>query len=142
MMVVWAAKTEQFQKLLGFNFVLPPPTSLPLDPPSQPPVSMDTLSQHEGGPPNEENGANIFNNSEPTSRASSKWDKVSNDVSELLKTSVRVWRGGSDGWKVTCETGEVCWRAMVTTHWPKLLDHYGYSTDSRSGYMSFFLRMV
>lgn len=132
MMVLWAANTERFQKLLGFNFVLPPPTPLPLDPPSSP---FDTLSQNEdAGAPNKgflENGAENLNDDEPSSRGASKWDKASSDISELLKMGVRVWRGDGDGWKVTCDNGEVCWRAMVTTHWPKLLEHYGRPTQSR-----------
>lgn len=140
MMVLWAAKTERFQKLLGFNFVLPPPTSLPLDPPSSP---LDTLSQNEEAGHLDkgflENGVENLNDDEPSSRGASKWDKASSDISELLKMDVRVWRGDGDGWRVTCDTGEVCWRTMVTTHWPKLLEHYGRPTQSR--YIS-LLRIV
>lgn len=131
-MVVWAAKTETFQRFLGFNFVLPPSTSLPLDPPSTPSPSTASLSLPEGEGPAPFNEAFPFvGDDDPTSNTFSKWDKVSNDVSELLKVGVAVWRGGSDGWRVMCKANEVCWRAMVTTHWPKLLEHYGYSTSSR-----------
>ena len=108
MMVVWAANTDKFQKLLGFDFVLPPPTSLPLDSaPGRP--SID----------------------DPTSKAFSKWDKSVDDDTELMKTGVVIREAGQDGWGVVCEGGEVCWRAMVTTHWPKLLQHYGFPTKNR-----------
>ena len=53
-------------------------------------------------------------------------EKVSRDVRAIPRGSVEVYRGGGDGWRVKCEGGEVCWHAMVTTHWPKLLNHYGY----------------
>ena len=132
MMVVWAAKTDKVQKLLGFSFVLPPPTSLPsspLSPPSQrdegegpaaPPGDPFPYHFEASEPPNE-----------PTSKAFSKWDKASDDVADLLKMGVAVWRGSGDGWSVMCGVGEVCWRAMVTTHWPKLLQHYGFPTENR-----------
>ena len=44
---------------------------------------------------------------------------------------IEVVRSGVEGWVVECEGGEVCWRPMVTTHWPKLLQHYGYSIEER-----------
>ena len=134
MMVMWAAKTDRVQKLLGFNFIFPPPTTLPLDTPSPPPPHTSS-QQHEWAgqvpPPFQQENDDILKNDEPTSEVFSKWDKVSHDVAELEKMGVAVWRGDSDGWSVMCESGEVCWRAMVTTHWPKLLEHYGYSTKSR-----------
>ena len=134
MLVVWAAQTETFQKLLGFNFVLPPPpTSLPINPPPSTPstASLPPQQQDDETIPHQFEKNDFLSENGPTSKVFSNWDKVSNEVSELLKLGVAVWRGASDGWSVMCEAGEVCWRAMVTTHWPKLLEHYGYSTASR-----------
>ena len=43
-----------------------------------------------------------------------------------------VLRSNSDGLGLQCGgDGDLCWRAMVTHHWPKLLRHYGYSVKSR-----------
>lgn len=47
------------------------------------------------------------------------------------KEKTQVFHSGVDGFSVTCEGGELCWRPMVTTHWPKLLHHYGYDTENR-----------
>ena len=137
MMVMWAAKTDRVQKLLGFNFILPSPTTLPLDPPSPPPPPTPSQREWAGQvpPSHQQNNDSILNDNQPTSEVFSKWDKVSNDIAELEKVGVVVRRGDSDGWSVTCESGEVCWRAMVTTHWPKLLEQYGYSTKSRYGHL-------
>ena len=136
MMVVWAAKTDKLQKLLGFNFVLPPPTTLPLDPPS-PPSPLTPSQQDEGeGPatpdsvfPRRSEASEALD--EPTLKVFSKWDNAADDVAELMKMGVAVWSGGSDGWSVMCDSGDVCWRAMVTTHWPKLLEHYRYPVKNR-----------
>ena len=40
-------------------------------------------------------------------------------------------RKDEDGFGVRCEDGEVCWRPMVTTHWPRLLNYTGYGTAGR-----------
>lgn len=57
------------------------------------------------------------------------WEKL---VSALNKSEVMVEaRRSEDGFGVRCEGGEVCWRPMVTTHWPRLLNYTGYSTTGR-----------
>lgn len=128
-MIVWAAKTDKLQKLLGFNFILPPPTSVPPSP----------LSQHKGeGPVPLTDGEipyqfddNNEHSNEPASKVFSKWDKSSDDVTELLKEGVAKRSEEINGWSVMCESGEMCWRAMVTTYWPKLLGYYGYTVANR-----------
>ena len=130
MMVVWAANTNKLQKLLGFDFVLPPPTSLPLDSAPLPPSAQagpappdnQFLYNYQGNPPKSD---------EPTSKAFSKWENGAEDSAELMRMGVVMREAGQDGWGVVCEGGEMCWRAMVTTHWPKLLDHYGFPTKNR-----------
>ena len=53
-------------------------------------------------------------------------------ASALNSSDVRVVRMGRDGFGVKCDGGEACWRPMVTTHWPRLLRHFGYVIESRS----------
>ena len=53
-------------------------------------------------------------------------------ASALNSSDVRVVRVGRDGFGVKCDGGEACWRPMVTTHWPRLLRHFGYVIESRS----------
>ena len=134
MMVVWAAKTDKLQKLLGFDFVLPPPTSLPLNSPSPtlPSLSPSQHTQAESAPPGnhlpyeEQSPGN-----KPTSKTG-KWDMATDDIVKLMNVGVAERGAEPDGRGMVCEGGEVCWRAMVTTHWPRLLEHYGYRTENRS----------
>ena len=57
------------------------------------------------------------------------WEEL---VSALNHSDLTVGvRKGKDGFGVTCEGGEMCWRPMVTTHWPRLLNLTGYNTDGR-----------
>ena len=53
-------------------------------------------------------------------------------VSALNQSNIIISRQSDDGFLVTCENGEVCWRPMVTTHWPHLLKSYGFHLDGRS----------
>ena len=53
-------------------------------------------------------------------------------ASALNSSDVRIVRVGRDGFAVKCDRGEACWRPMVTTHWPRLLRHFGYVVESRS----------
>jgi len=57
------------------------------------------------------------------------WNKL---VSELNETEMGVVsRRETDGFAQMCEGQELCWRPMVTTHWPRLLNYTGYSTEGR-----------
>ena len=53
-------------------------------------------------------------------------------ASTLNSSDVRIVRVERDGFGVKCDGGEACWRPMVTTHWPRLLRHFGYTVESRS----------
>ena len=145
LIVAWAAQTEQFQKMFGFNLVLTSHPSHPHDhlspSTSTPHLPTSSLPQTQPGVPNPINVAQIHDdggggksdNLDLSSKTffSLDWEKVSSELSELPQGGAFVWRSGEDGWRVVCKGGEVCWRAMVTTHWPRLLEHYGYSTESR-----------
>ena len=52
-------------------------------------------------------------------------------MSALNQSSVSISRRRENGFRVQCEDGEVCWRPMVTTHWPRLLSHAGVNMDGR-----------
>ena len=58
-------------------------------------------------------------------------DVVSSVEGEGGEGGVLVTREAGDGFGVRCEGGEACWRPMLTTHWPQLLEHYGYHVESR-----------
>ena len=52
-------------------------------------------------------------------------------LSRLNQSSVVISRRKEDGFGVTCSNGEACWRPMVTTHWPHLLNHTGSNMEGR-----------
>ena len=53
------------------------------------------------------------------------------DLLDISKGQIEIFPSGEEeGFGVMCE-GVMCWRAMVTTHWPKLLRYYGYQMESR-----------
>ena len=52
-------------------------------------------------------------------------------IATLDSTKVWITRINEDGFDVRCDAGEVCWRPMVTTHWPRLLEHYDYILAGR-----------
>ena len=57
------------------------------------------------------------------------WNKL---VAELNETEMGVvTRSGPDGFAQMCKGQELCWRPMVSTHWPRLLNYAGYSTEGR-----------
>ena len=57
------------------------------------------------------------------------WTKL---LSALNENEVGVvHRSWEDGFAMTCEGGEMCWRPMVTTHWPRLLNYTGHATVGR-----------
>lgn len=60
-------------------------------------------------------------------RAGSQWQDLSGISGGQIEILPLV---GVDGFGVVCEE-DVCWRAMVTTHWPKLLRNHGYEMESR-----------
>lgn len=60
-------------------------------------------------------------------RAGSLWQ----DLSDISGGQIEmIPSAGVDGFGVMCEE-DMCWRAMVTTHWPKLLQNHGYEMESR-----------
>ncbi len=52
------------------------------------------------------------------------------DLSDVSDEKIQIFRTAKDGFDVRCER-EMCWRPMVTTHWPRLLQHYGNQTEGR-----------
>ena len=54
-------------------------------------------------------------------------------VSTLNQSSVVISRRKDNAFRLKCESGEVCWRPMVTTHWPRLFNYTGYNMDGRYG---------
>ena len=53
-------------------------------------------------------------------------------LSRLNQSSISVSRRMEDGFQLKCGYNrEVCWRPMVTTHWRRLLNYTGYSTDGK-----------
>lgn len=52
-------------------------------------------------------------------------------LSTLNQSSVSISRRREDGFGVKCENGEMCWRPMVTTHWPRLFSYAGIAMDGR-----------
>ncbi len=53
-------------------------------------------------------------------------------LSNLNQSSIRISHRMEDGYRVKCGYNrEVCWRPMVTTHWPRLLNYTGYNMDGR-----------
>ena len=89
-----------------------------------------------------DNNDDISDKSKPTATATNeRGDPIANGndhwsdsiaASALNSSDVRVVRVGRDGFGVKCDGGEACWRPMVTTHWPRLLRHFGYVVKSRS----------
>jgi hypothetical protein len=84
---------------------------------------------------------NNDDNSDKSKPANERGDSIANGndhwsdsmaASALNSSDVRVVRVGRDGFGVKCDGGEACWRPMVTTHWPRLLRHFGYIVESRS----------
>ncbi len=51
--------------------------------------------------------------------------------SALNQSSISISRRKENGFRLKCENGEVCWRPMVTTHWPRLLNHSGLTMEGR-----------
>jgi len=72
---------------------------------------------------------------DPIANGNEHWSD-STAVSALNSSDVRVVRVERDGFGMKCDGGEACWRPMVTTHWPRLLRHFGYIVESRSAYIS------
>lgn len=68
---------------------------------------------------------------DPVANGNEHWSD-STTSSALNSSDVRVVRVGRDGFGIRCDGGEACWRPMVTTHWPRLLRHFGYIVESRS----------
>ncbi len=52
-------------------------------------------------------------------------------VSALNESSIHISRRKENGFSVTCEDGEMCWRPMVITHWPRLFNYSGQSMDGK-----------
>ena len=76
----------------------------------------------------------VSDSSDRSSTGGVLWsDVVSSVEGEGGKGGVLVTREAGDGFGVRCEGGEACWRPMLTTHWPQLLEHYGYPMESRWG---------
>ena len=67
---------------------------------------------------------------DPIANSNEHWTDTT-VASALNSSDVRVVRLGRDGFGVKCDRGEACWRPMVTTHWPRLLRHFGYVVESR-----------
>ena len=68
---------------------------------------------------------------DPIANGNDHWSD-STGASALNSSDIRIVRVGRDGFGVKCDRGEACWRPMVTTHWPRLLRHFGYVMESRS----------
>ena len=77
------------------------------------------------------NDKSTIERGDPVVNGNEHWGD-STAASALNSSDVRVVRVGRDGFGVKCDGGEACWRPMVTTHWPRLLRHFGYITESRS----------
>ena len=52
------------------------------------------------------------------------------DLLDVSDEKIQIFRTAKDGFDVRCER-EMCWRPMVTTHWPRLLRHHGYNMEGR-----------
>ena len=52
-------------------------------------------------------------------------------LSSLNQSDVTISRRKENGFRVKCGLGEVCWRPLVTTHWPRLLNYSGVSVEGR-----------
>ena len=82
--------------------------------PKLPPDVLDVLS-------------NVEQQTSDGVRAGAQWQ----DLSGISGGRVEIIpSAGVDGFGVVCEE-DMCWRAMVTTHWPKLLRNHGYEMESR-----------
>jgi hypothetical protein len=116
---------------------------------SLPPVAVDNVTPphmkflNDRGLPTSPNDNlnNNDDNSHKSKPANERGDPIANGndhwsdsmaASALNSSDVRVVRVGRDGFGVKCDGGEACWRPMVTTHWPRLLRHFGYIVESRS----------
>ena len=51
--------------------------------------------------------------------------------SEGIKDKVIMYRTSDDGFKLNCGAESHCWRPMVTTHWPHLLNYYNISLKEK-----------
>ena len=50
---------------------------------------------------------------------------------EKVKEKAIVYRSDENGFNLWCGEDTYCWRPMVTTHWPHLLQYYNISVESK-----------
>ncbi len=68
----------------------------------------------------------LVGNSTDVKSKASYW----HDLSDLPDEKIQVFRTAKDGFDLQCEN-ELCWRPMVTTHWPRLFHYYDYDMEGR-----------
>ena len=128
--------TEFFHTMVGMNPVNHTPSSLPAapsDPLFDEGPTVHDLHNLEDNLASD--GPDTIISSETPSRSHSddraKKGFLWQDLLDISNGQIEIFPSGEeDGFSVMCEE-DVCWRAMVTTHWPKLLRYYGYQTESR-----------
>ena len=133
-LLAWFLRTELFLNMVGMrpvnNTPLPlPGAHLPFD---KEPTVHDTQNSEDSLKPKLQPGVPeaLSNGEQQTSdgvRAGSQWQDLSGISGGQIEILPSV---GVEGFGVVCED-DVCWRAMVTTHWPKLLRNHGYEMESR-----------